>query len=82
MRPVTVIGETPPLVEIPPQVAVKPVIALPPLFDGGVKAMLATVLPAVAVPMIGAPGTVRGVTFVGVDAVPGPTALIAVTVQL
>jgi hypothetical protein len=30
----------------------------PPFEDGAVKAMLALVLPAVAVPMVGAPGTV------------------------
>ena len=51
------IGETAPFAEMPPQVAVKPVIALPPLEGGAVKAMVAWALPAMAVPIVGAPGT-------------------------
>ena len=81
-RPVKLIGGAP-LAEIAPglQVAVKAVMALPPLLAGGVKAMLATVLPAVAAPMVGAPGTVNGVTITAADAAPGPKLLLAVTVQ-
>ena len=40
------------------QVAVYAVIAAPPLLVGAVKAMLAEALPAVAVPIVGAPATV------------------------
>ncbi len=40
-------------------------------------------LPAVAVPMVGAPGTVAGVTvFDAADAAPVPMALVAVTVKV
>ncbi len=37
-------------------------MAEPPLEAGGVKATTAEALPAVAVPMVGAPGTVAGTT--------------------
>ena len=58
-------------------------IAEPPLLVGGVKLIFACALPAVAVPMIGAPGTVPGVTeFDGAEAGPVPTALVAVTVKV
>ena len=44
---------------------------------------LACALPAVAVPMLGAPGTVAGVTlFEAAEAAPVPTALVAVTVKV
>ena len=39
-------------------VTVYPVIAAPPLLAGAVNAMLACVSPAVAVPIVGAPGTI------------------------
>ena len=83
VSPVTLIGDAPPGAEILPglQVAVKPVMALPPLLAGAVKAMPATVLPAVAVPMTGADGTPTGVTLTGADAAPGPKALNATTLQ-
>ena len=83
LSPVTLIGEPAPDTAIAPglQVAVNPVIALPPLLAGGVKAMLTAALPTVAVPMVGAPGTVRGVTFTPADGAPVPTALIAETVH-
>ena len=43
----------------------------------------ALALRAVAVPMVGAPGTVAGVTELdGADAGPSPTALVAVTVKV
>ena len=83
VSPVTLIGDAPPGAEILPglQIAVKPVIALPPLLAGGEKAMLATVLPAVAAPITGAAGTPAGVTLTGADAAPGPNALNATTLQ-
>jgi hypothetical protein len=59
------------------------VIALPPLLAGTVKATVALALPAVAVPIVGAPGTVAGVTlFDTAEAGPVPTALVAVTVKV
>ena len=57
-------------------------MALPPV-DPGVKATLRVPLPGVAVPMVGAPGTVNGVALLeALDAVPGPAALVAMTVQV
>jgi hypothetical protein len=43
------------------ELAVYPVIAEPPLEAGAEKAMEAVVFPGVAVPMVGAPGTVAHV---------------------
>ena len=58
-------------------------IAFPPLLTGTVKLTLALVFPAVAVPIVGAPGTVAGVTlFDAPDAAPVPMALIAFTVNV
>ena len=58
-------------------------IAEPPLLDGAVKVTLALALPAVAVPIVGAPGTVDGVTLLdAADAAPVPSALVAVTVKV
>jgi hypothetical protein len=60
------------------------VIGLPPLLAGAVKATVALALPAVAVPMVGAPGTVvaDGVTLLdAAEAGPVPTELVAVTVK-
>ncbi len=59
LRPVTVIGELAPVPVKPPgfAVTVYPLIAAPPVFAGAVKVTLASVLPAVAVPMTGAAGT-------------------------
>ena len=48
---------------------------------GAVKATVACVFPAVTVPMVGASGTVTGVTLAVLDAAPEPTALRAVTLQ-
>ena len=56
-------------------------IAEPPLLAGAVNATLALALPAVTVPIVGAPGTVRGVTDAELDAALDPTALFALTVQ-
>jgi len=59
------------------------VIAEPPFDAGAVKATLAAALPAVAVPIVGAPGTVAGVTlFDAADALPVPTLLVAATVKV
>jgi hypothetical protein len=62
------------------------VIVLPPLLLGAVKATDALALPAVAVPIVGAPGTVllaRGVTlFDALEAEPVPTPFVAVTVNV
>ena len=58
-------------------------IGLPPLETGGVKLTVASALPAVAVPMVGAPGTVQGVTLLDDD--DGelvPAALVAVTTNV
>jgi hypothetical protein len=63
VKPVTVIGEDAPVPVIDPglEVAVYPVIADPPSSVGAVKVILASrLIPAVAVPIVGAPGTVLG----------------------
>ena len=58
-------------------------IGLPPLEAGGVKATEAESLPAVAVPMVGAPGTVAGVAELeAAEAGPVPTPLMAITVKV
>ena len=58
-------------------------MAEPPLDTGAVNATLIWALPAVAVPMVGAPGTVIGVALVdGDDAALLPAALLALTVQV
>jgi hypothetical protein len=60
-----------------------PVMAEPPLFDGAVHVTAADELPAVAVPMVGAPGVVYGVTkFDADDAVPVPAAFVAATLNV
>ena len=61
-------------------------MALPPLLAGAVKLTVACVLPAVADPIVGAPGTVagaKGVTlFELADAAPVPIAFVAFTLQV
>ena len=58
-------------------------IALPPVLPGAVKVTVACALPAVAVPMVGAVGTVAGVTlFDAADGALLPIALVAMTVQV
>ena len=58
-------------------------MAEPPLEAGAVKVAVAWALPAVAVPMIGAPGTVAGVTlFDAAEAGPVPIILVALTVKV
>ena len=60
VKPVTVIGLEPPLTVIPPglEITVYTVIPNPPSELGAVNVTEACVLPAVAVPMVGAPGGV------------------------
>ena len=58
-------------------------MALPPFEAGGVHDTEAEALPAVAVTLVGAPGTVAGVTLLEADeGAPVPTALVAVTVKV
>ena len=58
-------------------------MALPPSEAGAVKATEADPLPGVAVPMVGAPGTVAGVTELeAAEAAPVPVPLVAVTVNV
>ena len=53
------------------------------MLDGALKLIVACVLVATAVTLVGAPGVVAGVTeFDAVDAVLVPTALVAVTVNV
>jgi hypothetical protein len=47
-----------------------------------VKAIEALALPAVAVPMVGAPGIPSGVALALAEALPAPEELVAVTEQL
>ena len=58
VNPVTVTGELTPVAVIAPgfEVTLYPVIDVPPLLAGGVNDTAALPLPAVAVPMVGAPG--------------------------
>ena len=56
---------------------------LPPVEFGAVNATLACALPAVATGLVGAPGTVCGVTAPdAIEATEFPTALIATTVKV
>jgi hypothetical protein len=65
------------------EVAMYDTIAEPPLLAGAVNATVACELPAVAVPIVGAPGTAEGVTlFDAADGAPVPTALMAATVNV
>ena len=52
-------------------------MADPPLLDGGVKAMVASVLPGVAVNPVGAFGVASGVAIRVSEVGPGPIALTA-----
>jgi hypothetical protein len=64
VSPVTVIGLAEPLIVILPgfEVTMYPVIGDPPVIDGGVNVTIACAFPFAAVPIVGAPGTVAGVT--------------------
>ena len=84
--PVTVIGLAVPVALRLPGLAltVYPVIGLPPLEAGALKLTTALALPPLAVPMTGAPGALMaGVTLLlAAEALPVPTALVAVTVKV
>jgi hypothetical protein len=85
VNPVTVIGDDPPVAVNPPglDVTVYEVIAEPPLLTGGVKATIACPSPRVAVPIVGASGTVGGTTELLVEeAILVPIAFVAVTVNV
>ena len=65
------------------EVAVYPVIALPPLDAGAVQLTCEEALPTAALTLVGAPGTVRGVTDdEAVEAAEVPLAFVAVTVKV
>jgi hypothetical protein len=71
------------VVELVTHEAVYFVIADPPVELGALKVTLALVLLAdVAVPIVGAPGTVAGVTDTALEEVLLPALLVALTVQL
>ncbi len=58
-------------------------MALPPVEVGAVNATLAWAFPAVATGLVGAPGTVNGVTAAdAAEATEFPTALVAKTVKV
>ena len=58
-------------------------MAAPPFEAGAVQLTVACASPAVAMTLVGAPGTVAGVTAAdGADAGPVPTTLAAVTVKV
>ena len=58
-------------------------MVLPPVEAGALNATLACALPAVATGLVGAPGTVCGVTAPdAIEATEFPTALIATTVKV
>ena len=82
MSPLTVTGlaEPMPVILSGYEVTVYVVMALPPSDAGGVKATDADEPPAMAVPMVGAPGRVYGMTLTEADDVgPVPAVLVAVT---
>jgi hypothetical protein len=85
VRPATVTGLLVPVPVMLPglEVAVYKVIGAPPLELGAVNHTAALTLPPTGTPMVGAPGTVPGVTLLlATDAGPVPTALVAVTVKV
>jgi hypothetical protein len=64
-------------------VTVYPVMVLPPVEAGALKATLTWALPAVATGLVGAPGTVIGVTAPdATEATEFPAALVATTVNV
>jgi hypothetical protein len=85
VSPVTVIPLEVAVAVMPPglDVAVYNVIVLPPSDTGAVKITSACVSSGVTSPIVGAPGTVAGVTSLeDADASPVPTAFVAVTVKV
>ena len=58
-------------------------VAEPPVEEGAIQLTVACVLPAIAVTLVGAPGTVAGVTaFDALEDAPAPTVLVATTVNV
>lgn len=85
VRPVIVIGDEPPEAVNPPvlEVTVYEIIAEPPLLPGAEKTTLASPFPSVAVPIVGAPGTVAGtIELLVAEAVLVPAEFVAVTVNV
>jgi hypothetical protein len=83
VSPVTTSGEDPPVALNAPHVAVYEVMGEPPLEAGGANATVASALPAVALRIVGAPGTPAGVTlFELAEGGPVPTAFVALTVKV
>ena len=85
VRPDTIIGLPAPAPLIAPgfDVTVYSVMADPPLLAGGVKFTVTCPFPPITDPIVGAPGTVTGVTEAdGEDAAPAPTVFEAVTVKV
>jgi hypothetical protein len=84
VRPVTVQGDVAHVPVCPPEdVAVYERIVAPPLLPGGVKLTVAWPLPAVAVPIVGAPGALRTRTLLdAADAALEPTEFTATTVKV
>ena len=75
VNPVTVSGLVVPVADKPPglESTVYNVIGWPPFDAGGVKVTVACPVPAVAVPIVGASGTVAGITLLeGADGNPVP----------
>jgi len=76
-------GDAGPEAVAAPHCTVYEVMAEPPFDAGGVNATVACPMPGVALLIVGAPGTVAGVTLLeGADASPVPTAFVAVTVNV
>lgn len=83
VSPDTVTGDALPLPVRPLGELVAVYVTDAPPVDPGVNATVADALPATAVPMVGVPGTVEGVTlFDAADADPAPTLFVAVTVNV
>ena len=76
-------GDPAPVALNVPQVTRYDVIGEPPFDAGGTKRNVTCPLPGTVAPIVGAPGTVAGVTlFEGADASPVPWPLVAVTVKV
>src|SRR6188768_365962 len=76
-------GEPAPVALRAPQVTRYDVMGEPPFDAGGVKRNVTCPLPGTVAPIVGAPGTVAGVTlFDGADASPVPIEFVAVTVKV
>jgi hypothetical protein len=88
VSPVTVIVPLPACAKVPvipsgDEVAVYPVIVEPPSLAGAVYVTVACAFPPVAVPIVGASGTVEGVTELEAElAVLVPIAFVAITVKV